>query len=64
MTPIEGTDSSDRQPFGRGDDRRVDGTEGKVPVSAYELGDAEPVRRGHWLRQKVPGREVAEEPYL
>ncbi len=49
MAVIEGADSSDGQPLGRGDDRRVDGAERKVPVSGYELDDAEPVHRSHGL---------------
>lgn len=64
MALIEGADSRDGQAFGCGDDRRVDGSERKVSVEGYELGDAEPVRRSYRLRQEVPGREIAEEPYL
>jgi len=62
MTPIQGADSADGQAFGRDDDRGVDSAEWKVSVSGDELGDAQPVRRGHGLREEVPGRKVAEKP--
>lgn len=64
VTPVDRRDRSYVETFGRRDDRGVDGSEREVAVLPDELGDAEPVGRGHRFREERAAREVPEEPHL
>jgi hypothetical protein len=49
------------QPFGKGDDRRVDGSQGQIAVSGYELCDPYPIAWENRRRSKVSRGEIAKE---
>ncbi len=61
MPTVECRDLRDIEALGRSDYRCVDGSEGKVPVLAYQLGDPEPITGHHRLNGELPSGEITEE---
>jgi hypothetical protein len=64
VAAIEGHQLPLPEPLGRGDDRGVDRSEGKVTVGARQVGDADPVGGEDRLGDQVSRREIAEKPDL
>lgn len=64
MAAVNGRDLGYIEPLRRGDDRRVNGSEGKIVVDGDELGDPDWILGIDRLENEVSAREIAQEAHL
>lgn len=64
VAPIQRGNRVDTKSLGEGDHGCVDGPKRKVVVSAYELGDPDPITSDHRLRKEISGSEISKETHL
>jgi hypothetical protein len=49
VAPVNGRDVLDTEPLGTRHNRRINGSERQIPVTAHEIGDAQPIGGMNWL---------------
>ena len=61
---IQRRDDMEVESFGKRHDGRIDGPQGQIAVSGYELCDPYPIARENRCRNEVPGGEIPKEPHF
>jgi hypothetical protein len=61
---IQRRDDIEPQSLGKRDDGCIDGSQGEVAISSYELCDPYPIARENRYRREVPRGEIPKEPHF